>query len=148
MKRLLEIANIVGVLATVGFIAGCGSAPPAAPTPQVESLLTAAGFKVVVPTTEKQIQLLPTLTAGQVTVVNQTGKIWYVYPDRVNNRAYVGTEKEYRAYLALRAQNNLPDVDPQASYFKQDQAMTATTARYAEVPNWGEWPEFAGLGWQ
>jgi hypothetical protein len=142
MNRLFDIAKFTAALATLGLVVSCASAPP---TAQNQSLLSASGFKIVVASTDRQ--KLPTLPAGQVTVVTQTGKNWFVYPDLANNRVYVGTEKEYRAYLKLRAQNNLPDVDPQASYFKQDAAMTATTARYADVLPWEEWPEFGGLGW-
>ena len=118
----------------------------ASPAPQAESLLLAAGFKTVVASSDKQLQSLPTLPAGQVTVVTQTGKNFYVYPDLAQNRIYVGTEKEYQAYLKLRAQNNLPAPDPQASYFQQDAAMRKADARDASVP-WELWPSFSGLGW-
>lgn len=117
-----------------------------ADAPTAESLLTAAGFKTVVASTDRQLQQLPTLPAGQVTVVSQTGKNYYVYPDLVNNRIYVGTAKEYQVYLKLRAQNNLPTADPQASYMQQDAAMRKADARDASVP-WDLWPDFNGLGW-
>ena len=114
-------------------------------------MLTEAGFKTVVASTDKQLQTIPTLPAGQVTVITQTGKNWFVYPDLARNRVYVGTEKEYRAYLKLRTQNNLPDVDPMASYYRQDASMTAANA-YAAAPTtplaWEEWPEFGALGGQ
>jgi hypothetical protein len=90
------------------------------------------------------LQQLPTLPAGQVTVITQTGKNWFVYPDLARNRVYVGTEAEYRAYLKLRAKNGLPDNDPQASYYKEDTGMTATSKRYAGIP-WEGWPEFATM---
>jgi hypothetical protein len=128
------------------LVLGCTSTPSSAPPPQAESLLVAAGFKTVVASTDKQLQLLPTLPVGQVTVVTQTGKNFFVYPDSANNRIYVGTEKEYQAYMKLRAQNNLPTADPQASYFQQDAAMRKADARDASVP-WELWPSFSGLGW-
>jgi len=142
--------------AVCAFIAACTSAPPS--QVQSESLLSAAGFKTVVASTDKQLQQLPSLPAGQVTVVTQTGKNWFVYPDLAKNRVYVGTQKEYQTYLKLRAQNNLPDVDPIASYFKRDAAMTAASARDAgiapviatsdpSIPPWDGWPDFGGLGW-
>jgi hypothetical protein len=47
---------------------------------QVESLLVAAGFRLSA-STDKQLQQVPTLPPGQVTVITDTGKNWYVYPD-------------------------------------------------------------------
>lgn len=141
------IAAFVAALALSALVAGCAGTPAAAPAAApVEGLLTAAGFKTVVASSDRQLQQLPTLPPGQVTVVTQTGKNWFLYPDLARNRVYVGTEAEYRTYLKLRTRNNLPDVDPQASYFRQDTAMTANSARYAGIP-WDGWPEFENLTW-
>jgi hypothetical protein len=143
----MPTASFVAAVALLALVAGCAGTPAAGPgSAQVEGLLTAAGFKPVVASSDRQLQQLPTLPAGQVTVVTQTGKDWFLYPDLAKNRVYVGTQVEYRTYLKLRTQNNLPDVDPQASYYKQDVAMTATSARYAGIP-WDGWPEFATLTW-
>ncbi|MEO8675661.1 MAG: hypothetical protein ABI569_08780 [Casimicrobiaceae bacterium] len=142
-----DFSRFVMVLALPALVWSCAGAPSAGPSAaQVEPLLVTAGFKTVVARTDRQLQQLPTLPAGQVTVITHTGKEWFVYPDLARNRVYVGTEAEYRAYLKLRAQNNLPDKDPQASYYKQDTAMTATSKRYAGIP-WDGWPEFAVLTW-
>ena len=143
-----KVLAIVVACAILAVSLGCATGPPAAP---VESLLTAAGFKPVAASTDKQLQQIPTLPAGQVTVITQTGKNWFVYPDLARNRVYVGTEKEYRAYLALRTKNNLPDVDPMASYYRQDAAMTAANAYAAPATTssvWEQWPAFGALGWQ
>ena len=82
------------------LVTGCGSPLPAA-SPRAESLLLAAGFKTVVASTDAQLKQIPTLPPGQVTVITQTGKNWFVYPDLPRNQVYVGTEKEYQAYLKL-----------------------------------------------
>jgi hypothetical protein len=145
---VMKLSHTIKVLASLTLTAlalDCAGAPPS-PLPQAESLLVAAGFKTVVASTDKQLQTLPTLPAGQVTVVTQTGKNFFVYPDMANNRVYVGTEKEYQTYLKLRAQNNLAAPDSQASYFKQDAAMRKADARDGSVP-WELWPSFDGLGW-
>jgi hypothetical protein len=134
-----------GALLLPVLMLGCASTPPAPPV-QAESLLQAAGFKVVAATTDRQLQLLPTLPPGQVTVVTQTGKNFYVYPDAAKNQVYVGTQKEYQAFLKLRAQNNMAVANPEASYFQQDAAMRKADARDASVP-WELWPDFNGLGW-
>jgi len=145
---MVRFFGFLGITALALVAAGCATTTTPAPSVQNEALLTTAGFKTVVASTDKQLQQLPTLPAGQVTVITQTGKNWFVYPDLPKNRVYVGTEKEYRAYLQLRAKNNLPDVDPMASYYRQDRAMTAASAQEATGPVWLGWPEFQTLGWQ
>jgi hypothetical protein len=137
--------KVLGALLLPVLAFGCASAPSSPPV-QPESLLRAAGFKVVAATTDRQLQLLPRLPPGQVTVVTQTGKNFFVYPDATKNQVYVGTEKEYQAYLKLRAQNNMPVANPEASYFQQDAAMRKADTRDASVP-WDLWPDFNGLGW-
>jgi len=135
--------SLIAVVA-MAVVAGCASTPPA---PNPEPLLLAAGFKTVTASTDKQIQHLPTLPAGQVTVITQTGKNWYVYPDLPKNQLYVGTAKEYQAYLKLRTQNNLPPpADPEAAYLKADAAMVRANAQDQTNP-WTWWPEFGALGW-
>jgi hypothetical protein len=126
------------------LLAACATAPTG-PSPQ--SLLKSAGFKPIVASTDKQIAHLPTLPAGEVTVIEQTGKSYYVYPDAANNQLYVGTAKEYQAYLKLRADNHMSAPNPEASYFKQDEAMRKADNRDASAPWWEAWPAFGGLGW-
>lgn len=130
-------------VALVASISGCADAPPS--TQQTESLLTAAGFKTVKASTATQLQHLPTLPQGQVTMVTQTGKNWFVYPDLPRNQIYVGTEKEYQAYLKLRGPSNASGgMDAQIQ--KQDTAMTKYDNATAGVI-WESWPSFTGLQW-
>lgn len=146
MKLLSKSFRYFGSLAMLAVVAGCAStsAPPGPPN---EALLSAAGFKTVVANTAAQMQQIPKLPAGQVTVMSNTGKNYYVYPDGANNRIFVGTEKEYQAYLRLRAQNNLPATNPaESSYAKQDAALRKADARDNSV-YWELFPDFNGLGW-
>jgi hypothetical protein len=149
MKLLSNSSAVLAALA-LALVTGCAntstSAQSAAPTPQTESLLSAAGFKTVPASTDKQLQEIPKLPAGQVTVMSNTGKNYFVYPDLARKQIYVGTEKEYQAYLKLRAQNNMPNVNPEASYFKQDAAMKKADVRDNSV-YWELFPDFNGLGW-
>ncbi len=148
MKLLSKLYKHICSLAMLALVAGCAgtSAPPAPPAPPNEALLSAAGFKTVVASTDKQLQEIPKLPAGQVTVMSNTGKNYFVYPDMARKQIYVGTEKEYQAYLKLRAQNNMPNANPEASYFKQDAAMRKADARDNSV-YWELFPDFNGLGW-
>jgi len=133
------------VLALVVALVACAGGPTTSDTATDIGLLTSAGFKSVAATSAPQLQRLPALPQGQVTAVTQTGRSWFVYPDPANQRLLVGTQAQYDAYLRLRAQSGLPTPDPYASSIKQDQAMTAKSARYADVPQW-ELDEFPGLG--
>lgn len=144
--KFIRIVKIMGALAFCALFCSVATGATAAPPSQAESLLLAAGFKIVVASTDEQLQQIPTLPAGQVTVVSQTGKNYFVYPDLANNRIYVGTAKEYSAYQKLRAQNNLPNPNPEGSYMQQDAAMQKADARDASVPFY-LWPDFNGLGW-
>jgi hypothetical protein len=150
MKLSINSVKALAALAAFALVAGCAgtgtSAPPASLAPQTESLLSAAGFKTVVASTDKQLQEIPKLPAGQVTVMSNTGKNYFVYPDMAKKQIYVGTEKEYQAYLKLRAQNNMPNVNPEASYAKQDTAMRKADTRDNSV-YWELFPDFNGLGW-
>ena len=128
------------------LIVGCAGAPPA-PPPLPANLLAQAGFKNIAATSAEQKAHLQRLPAGQVTVVSQNMKNYFVYPDAADNRLWVGTEKEYQAYQRLRAQNNLPAYNPEASYFKQDANINLADKQDASV-TWGWWPGFSGLGWQ
>jgi hypothetical protein len=146
MKLSLNSARALGAVAMLALVVGCASTPPTPPAPPPESLLQAAGFKTVVASTDKQLQEIPKLPAGQVTVMSNTGKNYFVYPDLARKQIYVGTEKEYQAYLKLRAQNNMPTASPDATYMKQDAAMQKADARDNSV-YWELFPDFNGLGW-
>lgn len=152
MKPPFDSAVFATALAMLVLVAGCAGGPsapsaqPAAIAPLNESLLAAAGFKTVVASTDKQLQEIPKLPAGQITVMSNTGKNYFVYPDLAKKQIYVGTEKEYQAYMKLRAQNKMPDVDPEASYAKQDAAMRKADKRDNSV-YWELFPDFNSLGW-
>ena len=148
--KLLSNPSALAAFAVLVLVTGCANtgtgAQSASPTPRTEALLSAAGFKTVLASTDKQLQEIPKLPAGQVTVMSNTGKNYFVYPDLARKQIYVGTEKEYQAYLKLRAQNNMPNVDPEASYAKQDAAMRKADVRDNSV-YWELFPDFNGLGW-
>jgi hypothetical protein len=142
---------LVALLVTVA--AGCANAPPSSPPPDV-SLLVTAGFKIVAASTAVQQQHLTTMNPG-ISEMQQTGKHYYVYPDVPNNRLYIGTPKEYQAYLALRTRNGLPNPPPSnvttadiRNYLKQDAAMIqADASPDASIPPGAIWPDFSALDW-
>ena len=147
--RAFALALLVAAL-----VAACGGLPASSSTAPSGAMLADAGFKTLTATTEAQKQHLQTLPKGQLTEWQQTGRHYYVYPDVEGNKLYVGTPKEYQAYLALRTKSGLPSptqgsatTADMASYLKQDAAMQKADAFDRQVPPWAIWPDFANLGW-
>lgn len=137
----------------LALAAACANIPSQSSPPN-EALLNEAGFKTLTASTQAQKEHLQSLPPAQLTAYQQTGRHYYVYPDVANNQLYVGTPKEYQAYLALRTKNGLPNVQPvdqttadMSSYLRQDAAMQKADALAAQVPPWAVWPDFANLGW-
>jgi hypothetical protein len=98
-------------------------------------MLVASGFKVITPKTAKQQQKLQSLPPGKVTMIQNGKKTYYIFPDPVQNRAYVGGPKEYQAYQHLRAKNRLVKENLEATEMYQDAQM--------DWSSWGGW----GAGW-
>ena len=147
------LLGILSALAAAAVAVGCASAPPS-PPPVDESLLSAAGFKVIVATTVQQQEHLQTLAPGKFRAVERNSVPYYLYPDAAKNRIYVGTEKEYQAYLRLHPGNNenlqnelnAQQAADRASYAKQDKGIQNATQRDLSDPYFF-WPSFGGLLW-
>jgi len=152
MNYLLSLARIPLAAVVVALVSSCATTPRSSSVS--EDLLVQAGFKTLDASTPLQQQHLQTLPQGTVSQMQQTGRHYYIYPDVPNKRLYVGTPKEYGAYVSLRTRNGLPN--PQSSdvttadmqsYLKQDAAMIKADAQDATIPSWAIWPDFGGLGW-
>ncbi len=138
-------------LAAAAIAVGCSTAPPQA-SPVDESLLPAAGFKLIVATTTQQKEHLQTLTPGQFRAMERNGVPYYVYPAASKTGMYVGTQKEYQAYLKLHPDGNAnltaqlqsQTAKDQAGYAKEDRIMQNATQRDLSDP-WDFWPNF-GFG--
>jgi hypothetical protein len=127
MKYLFSPLNLIGALAVLAMAVGCaGSNPFSSAAAQEESLLTSAGFRIKVPTTPQQQQLLKSLTPNKMTTVHRNGKTYYVYAEPTKNQAYVGTQAENQRYQQLRTAHNL-----------------AEEKSYSEaMGDWGTWESF------
>ena len=147
-------ARVLGLLSalTLTLVLGCASAPQSPPPPD-EAALTAAGFKVVVAKTPMQQEHLRLLSPGKLTELQRNGTHYFVYPDAAKQQIYVGTPKEYEAYLRLRPGESVSaalakqQVADLASYNKQDAAMQMYTTRDLADPYYF-WDSFDGLGWR
>jgi hypothetical protein len=139
---------IVGALAIPMLCLGCAGTP--APVADESSQLLASGFKVIPATTQQQREHLQTLAPGKITAWQRTGKVYYVYPDASRNQVYVGTQKEYDAFVR-RVPGAASTVAGQqatdmASYNRQDAAMGARTQRDLADPYYF-WRSFEDLSW-
>src|SRR6478672_6854798 len=130
MKQIRTSFNMISVIALVALTVGCETT-----SSTHTDLLIAAGFKLLPADTPKKQELLKTLTPGKLSLITWKGKQFYVQPDVPNNQAYVGTPKEYQAYLQLRL----------AQQMSNDQVMAAQMNRDA-MYGWGNaWgPGFYG----
>jgi hypothetical protein len=139
----------LGAFAVALLLASCAGAPPSPPQADTNKML-AAGFKIVAAKTPDQQMHVKALAPGRFTELQRTGKHFFVYPDPANSRVYVGTPKEYQAYLgadpgygAALSRQQAGDL---AAYNRQDAAMANYTNRDYNDPYYF-WPTYEGL-WQ
>ena len=130
-----DAAKFVALIAIVCAALLVGCATPQTTTQNRESMLVAAGFKVITPKTAAQQQKLQNLPPGKVTMIQNGKKTYYIFPDPVHNRSYVGGPKEYQAYQQLRAENKLTKENLETAEMYQDSEM--------QWSSWGGW----GAGW-
>jgi hypothetical protein len=130
MKQILTSFRILGAIALLAMAAGCASVQ------SKENSLIAAGFKVVTPRTPAQQQKLKALPADKVSMVQRSGKTYYVFPDLAHNQAYVGGPKQYETYRQLRMKQKVANEKLEAAEMNLE----------ASEMNWGGWGAW-GPGW-
>lgn len=96
-----------------------------------EALMSAAGFRTVVPSTPAQIAHLRSMKQGAMTPVLKKGKTFFVFPDVAGNRLLIGNQSQYTAYQQLRLKNQLAE----------DKLATASLNADANA----EWAAWGGL---
>jgi hypothetical protein len=134
MKPLRHIFLATTTAAVIVLSLGCATTQTS--TQNRESMLVASGFKVITPKTAAHQQKLQNLPPGKVTRIQKKGKTYYIFPDPVQNKAYVGGPKEYQEYQQLRTENKLAAEDLETAEMYQDAEMQWSV--------WGGWG--AGFG--
>ena len=123
MKQTLTAFKMLSAIALLALAVGCAS------TQSKENSLVAAGFTVIIPKTAAQQQKLKALPPDKVTMVQKSGKTYYVFPDTAHNQAYVGGPKQFEAYRQLRLKQKekveAAEMTPEASAMDRD--------------GWGSW---------
>jgi len=130
-----DAAQFIALIAIVCAASFVGCATTQTSMQNRESMLVAAGFRVITPKTAAQQQKLQNLPPGKVTMIQEGKKTYYIFPDPVHNRSYVGGPKEYQAYQQLRAKNKLVKENLETGEMYQDSQM--------QWSSWGGW----GAGW-
>ena len=125
MKPFLNLFTLFTGIALLLLANGCAS------TKHQESMLTFAGFKIVMAKTPKQEQKLQTLTPGKFTRIVRNGKTWYVYPEAEQNRIYLGTKNEYQQYVQNIADGTI-----------SRQTFDSEVIAQADGSGWDDWDSF------
>jgi hypothetical protein len=148
MTNKLPMTILVGATLAV-LLAGCASPGPSPGVQRKEALLTQCGFKMFPANTPQQLQQLQTLPADRISVVNRSGKRYYVYPDPAQKVLYVGHDAQYQAYANQR--ENVQEIKAYDQFSKGDPAL-AKYEHQAEVlsgleystgwdQGWGSWDD-------
>ena len=128
MQTIKPFLNRVSWLTGVALLllaTGCAT------TKHQESMLTAAGFRVVTASTPQQMQKLKSLPPNKFSAIKRNGKIWYVYPEAADGRIYLGTKNEYQQY-----QQNVTDAQIAGQTFD---SQLLGQAEGSDWNDWGEW---------
>ena len=110
---------LLGAAVTLTALGGCASVG----STNTESLLSAAGFVVRTPQTDRQKQIYATLPAYKVHHATVNGKVFYVYKDEKAGVAYVGHEPEYQRYTQLAVQQQIAQDQYLAAELDRESAL-------------------------
>jgi hypothetical protein len=85
------------------LLAGCSSGQ------NKVTLMSAAGFRTLVPTTPGQIAQLQSMPQGRIIPVQKKGKTFFLFPDRQNHSLLIGNQREYSTYQQYARQYHLEE---------------------------------------
>ena len=135
MKTIPATFRFIVAIALLVWAVGCASTRQAEQAEQTEQLLTEAGFKPLVASTEKQLTHLNTLTPDQFTVVKLKGKTFYMFPDPKRNLLFVGNPENYQSYQQILEYKKLAG---------QNYDMSALGEDTGGDDKWVEWTNNTG----
>jgi hypothetical protein len=133
MKYTITSLTALGAITLLALTAGCASIK------STEKTLVTAGFKIITPSTPAQEAKLQTLPENKVTMIQQDGKTYYVFPDKPHHQAYIGGPKQFQAYKDLLAQQKITNENLEAAWVNPDPAFG--------WGGWGGWVGVGGPGW-
>jgi hypothetical protein len=121
--------TIPSLLLSVILLTGCASQSKV-------TLLSAAGFRTVVPNTPAQISQLKSMPQRKVIPVVKKGKTVFLYADAADNMLLIGNQKQYQQFQQYNLQ------------YKIQQDKEAAAALNADAnAEWGAWGGLDGPFW-
>ena len=130
MKSCFNLLRLFTFVIVLVLAAGCAT------TKHAESMLTAAGFKVVKVGTPQQEQKLKSLPPGKITTVQRNGKTYYVFPDVAHDRIYLGTLMEYQNYQQMVLDSKIAAQD-----------RVAADMAPVDGADWADWDSWEVITW-
>jgi hypothetical protein len=121
--------STLSILATAVILTGCSTAR------NQEMLLSAAGFKTIVPTTPKQIAKVKSLPQLKVVPINKKGQTFFVFADANRNTLLIGNQQQYSAYQQYALQ------------YKIQEDKVAAASLNADAAEWGGFGSFNDGFW-
>jgi hypothetical protein len=130
MKQIKIVISLtlLAVIAAFGF-SGCATEK----AHNKESLMSAAGFHTLSPSTAQQQANYASLPPNKIQRLDQNGKVTYAFADKKSGVVYVGGENEYQRYKQLGQQQKIANDELEAAQMNQDAAMS-----------WGAWGPMGG----
>jgi hypothetical protein len=123
-SKLLATCLILTLTAVALSLSGCASTKEH----NTESLLSAAGFHTMTPSTPQQQASYAALPPYKVQRHDFNGKVMYAYADKKAGIVYVGTEKEYQRFKQLGQQQKIANEQLEAAEMNEEAAQ-----------NWDYW---------
>jgi hypothetical protein len=87
-----------------------------------ERLLSAAGFRTVIPTTPQQVAKLKTMPQRQVVPVTKKGKTSFLFADSARNLLLIGNQSQYSQFQQYALQYHLAEDKVEAASLNADAA--------------------------
>jgi hypothetical protein len=87
-----------------------------------ERLLSAAGFRTVVPSTPQQVAKLKTMPQRQVIPVTKNGKTSFLFADSARNLLLIGNQNQYSQFQQYALQYHLAEDKVEAASLNADAA--------------------------
>ena len=114
----MKARSLLPVLLSLGLI-GCASVGSS----NTRRLLSASGFTVKTPETEKQKEVYAAAESYRVMRISRDGMTFYAYKDEQSGTAYIGDEKAYQEYERLSIQQNIASQQYQAAEMNRQMAL-------------------------
>ena len=85
-----------------------------------ETLMSAAGFRTIIPSSPTQISQLQTLPQGKIIPITKKGKTFFLFADARNKTLLIGNQQQYTTYQQYVRQYKLQEDKVEAADLNAD----------------------------